>query len=243
MAMVPRHRPASPRADEGRAALSRRELFDRSGVSYEGEGLFPSSIVASIGAVDIAYVARRGTDDDLDLVERHRRGDPTAFDEVFARYQRMVYNVALRLSGDPERAADLSQEIFLRIHRHLGRFEGRSSLKTWVYRVAINCCRSRLARRRLPTQSLPDAAAEVLEELRDRAPSPERRAIARDAGRRLGQALAALPPIFREAVVLRDVEGLSYQEIAAVLGVRVGTVRSRIARGRERLRESMEMEP
>lgn len=199
--------------------------------------------MVSTGAIDIAHGVPRGTGADLELVDRHRRGDPTAFDEIFARYQRMVYNVALRLSGDRERAADLSQEIFLRIHRHLGRFEGRSSLKTWIYRVAINCCRSRLGRRRLVTQSLPDAAAEVIEELRDQGPSPERRAIARDAGRRLGQALAELPAVFREAVVLRDVEGLSYQEIADVLGVRIGTVRSRLARGRERLRQSTEIEP
>ena len=197
-------------------------------------------MVAATGAIEIAHLARGGTDEDLALVERHRRGDPTAFDEVFERYQRLVYSVALRLSGDRERAADLTQEIFLRIYRHLGRFEGRSSLDTWIYRVAINCCRSRLSRRRPKTQSLPDAAAEMVEELRDRAPNPERRAISRDAGRRLGRALTSLPAAFREAVVLRDVEGLTYKEIAEVLGVRIGTVRSRIARGRERLRESME---
>lgn len=199
-------------------------------------------MLVSTGAFDIANAAPRASDDDLELVERHRQGDPTAFDEVFERYQRLVYSIALRMSGSRERAADLSQEIFLRIHRHLGRFEGRSSLETWVYRVTINCCRSRLARRRPKIETLPDAAGELLEELRDRAPSPERRAIARDAGRRLAAALGELPRPFREAVVLRDVEGLSYREIAAVLGVRIGTVRSRIARGRERLRKLLETE-
>lgn len=199
-------------------------------------------MVVSTGAIDIAHRAPQGTDADLELVERHRRGDPTAFDEVFERHQKLVYNVALRLSGDRERAADLTQEIFLRIYRHLGRFEGRSSLETWIYRVAINCCRSRLSRRRPKTQSLPEAAAEVIEELRDAAPNPERRAISRDTGRRLAGALSSLPAPFREAVVLRDVEGLTYKEIAEVLSVRIGTVRSRIARGRERLREMMEKE-
>ncbi|MDX1642845.1 MAG: sigma-70 family RNA polymerase sigma factor [Thermoanaerobaculia bacterium] len=199
-------------------------------------------MVVSTGAIDIANLSPRASDDDLDLVERHRHGDPAAFEELFERYQRLVYGIALRMSGNRETAADLSQEIFLRIHRHLARFEGRSSLETWVYRVTINCCRSRLSRRRPKMQALPDEAGEVLEELRDHAPSPERRAIARDTGRRLSRAIAELPAVFREAVVLRDVEGLSYREIAAVLEVRVGTVRSRIARGRERLRELLEAE-
>ena len=191
-------------------------------------------------AIDIADGPTTERDDDLALVERHRHGDPAAFDEIFERYQRMVFNLALRMSGNREEAADLSQEIFLRIYKHVGRFKGRSSLKTWVYRVAMNCCRSRRARKRLPTQPLPEAADQVLEELQDETSSPERRALARDAGRRLMRALGELPAPFREAVVLRDIEGLSYLEIAEVLRVRIGTVRSRIARGRDRLRDALE---
>ena len=191
-------------------------------------------------AVDISHLPIGDSDDDAALVERHRHGDPAAFDEIFARYERMVFNLALRMSGDREAAADLSQEIFLRVYRHLGRFKGRSSLKTWVYRVALNCCRSRRSRKRLPVQSLPDAAAEVLEGLQDTTSSPERAALARDAGRQLVRALRQLPSPYREAVVLRDIEGLTYKEIAAVLKVRIGTVRSRIARGRDRLRQIVE---
>jgi len=105
---------------------------------------------------------------DLELIERHRLGDASAFDEIFESYERMVFNLALRLCGNPERAADLSQEIFLRIYRHVGRFKGKSSLKTWVYRVAVNCCRSRMARRRLPSLTLPDPTINVVDQLRDR---------------------------------------------------------------------------
>lgn len=191
-------------------------------------------------AVDIAHVSMREADDDLVLVERHRRGDPAAFDEIYAHYEKMVFNLALRMSGSREEAADLSQDIFLRIYRHVARFKGRSSLKTWIYRVALNCCRSRLSRSRPPTQSLPEA--EVLEQLQDETSSPEREALARDAGRRLAAALRQLPSPYREAVVLRDIEDLSYREIASVLKVRLGTVRSRIARGRERLRQIVEAE-
>lgn len=190
----------------------------------------------------ISPVPTKADDADLELVERHRLGDPSAFDEIFDRYHRMVFNLALRLAGDPERAADLSQEIFLRIYRHVGRFKGRSSLKTWIYRVSINCCRSRLARRRLPIQIPSDPSVDLLDRVRDTSAGPERRAIARDRVRQLAAALQELPRPYREAVVLRDVEELTYVEIARVLDVRLGTVRSRIARGRERLRQKLEEE-
>lgn len=182
---------------------------------------------------------------ELTLAERHRWGDAAAFEELYRAHSEMVYNLALRLSGDGDRAADLSQEVFLRIYRHLGKFRGRSSLKTWIYRVTVNHCRSRLARRRLPTRSIDAAAAEGGDRhdreppivLTDPARGPEERAIAGDAEKILQAALAELPVVFREAVVLRDLEGLSYDDIAEVLGARIGTVRSRIARGRGMLRD------
>ncbi len=175
------------------------------------------------------------------LAERHRVGDPAAFEEIYRAYEEMVFNLALRLSGDRERAADLSQEIFLRVYRHLGSFRGHSSLKTWIYRVAINHCRSRLARRRPPSQPGRDDE-ERLARLADPRRSPEERVVASDRARRVERALTGLPRPFREAVVLRDLEGLAYDEIAEVLGTRLGTVRSRIARGRGMLRAALEEE-
>ena len=177
---------------------------------------------------------------DRTLAERHRYGDPEAFAEIYRAYEEMVFNVALRLSGDPERAADLSQEVFLRIYRHLDGFRGRSSLKTWIYRVAINHCRSRLRRRGLriePFGSADENGEDPLTRVVDPGRSPEDLALAGDAERILQRALLALPRSFREAVVLRDLEGLAYDEIAEVLEVKIGTVRSRIARGRSRLSE------
>lgn len=182
------------------------------------------------------------TDADLDLAQRHRYGDETAFEEIYERFGSMVFNLALRLCGEPEEAADLSQETFLKIHRHLSGFRGRSSLKTWVYRVTVNCCRSRYKRQRAwRTRVLPDSE-EKLELLRDGRRSPEERAIARGAVDRIEEALAQLPAIYREAVLLRDIEGLTYEEISRVLGQRLGTVRSRIARGRDRLRALLEVQ-
>lgn len=173
---------------------------------------------------------------ELDLVERHRYGDPAAFEEVYVRFESMVYNLCLRMSGRSADAEDLAQEVFLRIHRHLGRFDGRSTLKTWVYRVTLNLCRSKLGRKRYPTSPLRDEVDEGGVELIETRRGPEDRAVDRDAAQHVLDALDKVPPKFREAVILRDLEELSYDEISEVLGVRLGTVRSRIARGRERLR-------
>lgn len=180
-------------------------------------------------------------DAELELVERHRAGDRSAFDEVYSQFSEMVWNVTLRLAGDPDRAADLSQEIFLRIYRHLGGFRGRSALRTWVYRIALNHCRGRLSGgSRWSFRRLFEEGEETAEPLPDLSRGPEELAVASDDGRRVSEALMELPIEFREAVVLRDLEGLAYEEISAALGVPIGTVRSRIARGRERLRDLLE---
>lgn len=175
---------------------------------------------------------------DLELARRHVAGDAAAFDEVYSRHAGMVYNLALRLAGNVDEAADLMQEIFLLIHRHLGGFSGRSALKTWIFRVAVNHCRERLSRLRLPVLPIGEEAdcTSQAARLADPGRGPEELAMAADLAQQVTRGLAQLPAAFREAVVLRDLQGLSYEEIAAVLGVRVGTVRSRIARGREQLR-------
>ena len=175
---------------------------------------------------------------ELDLVDRHRYGDASAFEEVYEQFSPMVFNLCLRLSGDPTRAQDLSQEVFLRVFRGLGRFQGRSTLATWVYRIAVNHCRSKLGRRRLRMESLSQEVPESY--LEDPSRGPEEHLLASDSGDIVARALLELPHSFREAVVLRDIEGLSYSEIASILSVRIGTVRSRIARGRERLRVVLE---
>jgi RNA polymerase sigma-70 factor (ECF subfamily) len=176
---------------------------------------------------------------DFDLADRYRYGDESAFRELYDRFSPMVYGLCLRLSGDEARAQDLSQEVFLRVFKGLPRYRGGSSLKTWIYRITLNHCRGRLCRRSLLVERWD------VEEHWDRGPadparSPEETLLARDRDRRIAAALRALPVRFREAVVLRDLEGLAYEEIAAVLRVRTGTVRSRIARGRERLRRLLE---
>jgi RNA polymerase sigma-70 factor (ECF subfamily) len=180
---------------------------------------------------------------DLELIQRHQVGDVQAFDEIYHRFDHMVFNLALRLSGDGEQAADLTQEIFLRIFRYIGQFRGHSTLKTWIFRIAVNHCRSCLSRKHLPMQPLVEEQPEEERTgavIADPGRGPEELAVAADQGRRVAAGLAQLPESFRVAVVLRDLEGMAYDEIAQVLGVRIGTVRSRIARGREQLRAFLE---
>jgi RNA polymerase sigma-70 factor (ECF subfamily) len=177
---------------------------------------------------------------ELEIVDRHRYGDPEAFGEIYTQFERMVFNLALRLSGDESEAADCTQETFLRVYRYLGAFSGRSSLKTWIFRIAVNCCRSRFRRRSRRGRYLLHPEGEELEQLPDSARGPEQRAVEADLTERVRTALTKVRSPYREAVVLRDLEGLSYEEVAAVLEVRIGTVRSRIARGRQQLRLLLE---
>jgi RNA polymerase sigma-70 factor (ECF subfamily) len=160
------------------------------------------------------------------LVAAAQAGDRDALDALLRRHIEMVHAVCTRLAGNPADGADATQEALIAIVRGLPRFDGRSSLRTWIYRVATNACLDELRRRaRRPTPGLPFDSS-------DDAPSLETEVSERMS---IDAALADLPEDFRVAVVLRDVQGMDYAEIAEVLGVPLGTVRSRIARGRQGL--------
>ena len=174
------------------------------------------------------------------LLERHRQGDALAFGELYQEFEAMVYNLALRMSGNPADAEDIAQETFIRAYRHLKKFKGKSSLKTWVFRIALNCSNTRLRRRARRLAHRVDDSEPELERAADAGRSPEERALATDLSAAVRVGLDHLPVHYREAVLLRDFEELNYSEIAEVLGVRIGTVRSRIARGREQLRQWLE---
>ena len=184
-----------------------------------------------------AIVARHAVlDEERELVARHAAGDRSAFDEVYSRYSGLVFHLALRLLGSRDEALDIAQDVFLRIHRHLAAFRGASTLRTWIYRITLNQCRSQGKRFRPVAVPVGDGEGEDERPLADPAAGPEEIAIRHEFADRVKRALSSVPEEFREALVLRDLEDLSYEEIAGVLGVPLGTVRSRIARGRERLR-------
>ncbi len=192
---------------------------------------------------------------DARLIARLRIGELAAFEELVEEFQPLVYALCYRVLNDSEDARDAAQETFLKIYRHFSHFRAEASLKTWICRIALNQARSseRWWRRRFRKETIsldtPPSWQRSLGGEDEKAPgeylpsagaSPETETLARERGHLLEQALTGLKKDFRIAVVLRDIEGLAYEEIAYVTGVNVGTVKSRIARGREMLREVIE---
>jgi RNA polymerase sigma-70 factor (ECF subfamily) len=176
-----------------------------------------------------------GRDDaaDLDCLRRHIAGDREAFGELLGRHRGRMWAVALRTAGNPEDAADALQDAALSAFKAAGTFRQDSAVGTWLYRITVNACLDRLRRQAArPTVHYPDADSAVW---REATADPVDMAEQRELRLVLEQALAALPVEQRAAVVLVDVQGLPVDEAAAVLGVPVGTVKSRCARGRGKL--------
>ncbi len=185
--------------------------------------------------------------DNAGFIEKLRSRDALAFDRLVTDYSADVNAMLFRLTGDREEAADLVQETFLKALRSIGSFRGDCSLKTWLFRIAINESRNRFRwwkrRRRDTTFSLDstvgDSETAVWETMADDGISPEDAAIRREQSQRLEQALASLKRVYREAVTLCDIEGFSYEECAQALDTNVGTVKSRLSRGRDELRQRL----
>ena len=178
---------------------------------------------------------------DWALVQQCTEGDDQACTRLVTDHQRMVFQLALHLLGDPQEAQDLAQEVFLKVFRTLPQFRGQSPLRTWIYRIVVNQAsnRQRWWRRRKKSQqvALEEHAAVhgELPEVRNFA-MPDRVLQQREVAGRVWHALDALPFDQRAVIVLREIDGLSYEEIATSLDVAVGTVKSRLARARESLR-------
>ena len=178
---------------------------------------------------------------DWALVQECVAADETACTRLVTDHQRMVYQLALHLLGDPQEALDLSQEVFLKVFRTLGQFRGQSTLRTWIYRIVVNQAsnRQRWWRRRHRSQQvrLEDLTATQGELKENHGSSmPDRVLQQRETSDRVWAALKRLPFDQRAVIVLREIDGLSYEEIATSLDVAVGTVKSRLARAREGLR-------
>ena len=175
------------------------------------------------------------------LVARSRDGDVDAFNRIVDMYQRPMYNLALRILGDAPAAEDATQDAFISAFRNIGRFKD-GNLKSWLFTIAANRCRDMLRARSVrPAESL-DSEDTTLDPP-SHTESPEDYAVRREMGRSIQQALAALPPDQRLAVVLIDVQGLAYEEAAEVMGINVGTVKSRLSRGRGRVRDLLREKP
>lgn len=196
--------------------------------------------------------AERGVESLEDWVEAPFAGGVQAgaapqcpdFDELVRRHGRRLYVLAFRLTGNRAEAEDLSQETLVRGYLAIGRFRGEADFYTYLYRALLNLWKNQIRSRRrwrfVPFSSglkRERGEPETAPELPDRSPGPLERLVGREQGERLRRALLELDPGFRSVLVLRVAEGLEYEEIAAALGIRVGTVRSRLARARSRIRE------
>ncbi len=176
--------------------------------------------------------AREGREGDAWLIEACRQGDRRAMEALYHRFKRRVYGMVARIAG-PQDAEEVAQEVFMRIYRGLIKFRGDSALDTWVYRLTVNAALSHVQRR--PARA---EGEETLALLAGRdGPARDPRLAAR-----LADALADLPAGYRAVLVLHDVEGLSHEEIAAILGCRVGTSKSQLHKARGRMRDLLGME-
>ncbi|HEY1776690.1 MAG TPA: sigma-70 family RNA polymerase sigma factor [Solirubrobacteraceae bacterium] len=179
--------------------------------------------------------------DERALIARARAGDENAFGELVTEHSRRVYSSLRRFGLSPEESDEVAQEVFLRAWRGLARFEERSRFSTWLYRIAFNEAQRRLSRRPPAAGSSragdEDAIAALPAAI---GTGPQARALDREFGQMLAQALALLPADLRTAVILRDIEGLSTEEAAAAAGVRQAAFKSRLHRGRMQLRALLE---
>ncbi|GAA5168277.1 RNA polymerase sigma factor RpoE [Viridibacterium curvum] len=179
---------------------------------------------------------------DQQLVERVQRGDKQAFGLLVSKYQRKLARLLSRMIRDPAEVEDVTQEAFIKAYRALPAFRGESAFYTWLYRIGINTAKNYLVSqgRRAPTTTPTDSEdAESMDDgdaLRD-IDTPERLMMTRQIGETVNAAMDALPEELRTAIVLREIEGLSYEEIASVMDCPIGTVRSRIFRAREAISE------
>jgi RNA polymerase sigma-70 factor (ECF subfamily) len=182
------------------------------------------------------------------FIERLRQGEAAAFEELVTERSGEIYGLLFRLTENSEEARDLTQETFLRAFQSIGGFRGEADLRTWIYRIAINQARNRWRwwrrRRRDSTVSLDATQGRsnqtLIETLAESSENPEQQTLAHERELVLRSALQKVGRAYRETLILRDIEGFTYEEIATTLGINVGTLKSRLARGRQELRRKLE---
>jgi RNA polymerase sigma-70 factor (ECF subfamily) len=185
---------------------------------------------------------RLSDDTDENLMLRVGQGQRSAFDEIVRRYTRKMVNLAYQITGDRDQAEDIAQETFLRAYKSAARYTEMAKFSTWLYTIAINLCRNELRRRRLKPYSLEEMAEREDEgklrvDIVDERSKPDRDLERKEISLYVQRAIAMVPAKFRVPLVLRDIQDLSYEEIGTMLNLPEGTVKSRINRARQKVKE------
>ena len=197
--------------------------------------------------MDSVAINKPTGDSDRELVEKFRAGDEFAFDVLMGRHQQRALNVAYHLLRNYEDAVEVAQDAFVKVHGNIKSFRGECEFTTWLHQIVVNLARNRYrwwnrrAREKSVSLDAPvrDGHDELERQIASPTDGPDMLADRAEFAQRIEAKMAALPVKLREALVLRNVENLSYEEVAAVLGCSVGTVKSRIARAREAMRQAM----
>ncbi len=179
---------------------------------------------------------------ETELVRRAQNGDVSAFEMLIEEYQKRIFSIAYRMIQHQEDAADLTQDVILKIYKNLDKFKGDSKFSTWVYRIATNTCLDEIKKSQRRTTYSLDKEVETDEgsmtaEIADKGPTPEEEAERKDVKKAVYAAIEQLGTEHKKVNILRDLQGLSYEEIAKILQCSVGTVKSRISRARESLKK------
>jgi RNA polymerase sigma-70 factor (ECF subfamily) len=183
-----------------------------------------------------------------ELIVRCQQGDRHAFDQLVARYQRYVFNIIYQHFGELDEIEDLAQEIFIRIYKAIRKYRGQASLESWIYKIVLNYCRTHARRRSNLLRFFVPVAREkagqestydILGALPDSSYDPAETVEQRKVVQEIMDAVRSLPEIYRNILIMREVNELSYEEISEILGISIGTVKSRISRARDLVRQKV----
>lgn len=182
---------------------------------------------------------------DKELIKRFRNNDESAFEELVLRYQKKIYNTVLRMLSNLDDTSDITQEIFIKVYQNLRKFKGQSSFSTWLFSIAANHCRDELRKRQKELKSSSfDSIAEKRKETEKVSDNnsnyqPEEKSLQNEEFRDIEIALSKLSIEYRETLILRDIQGFTYDEISNILNLPAGTVKSRLSRARRKLRNEL----
>lgn len=181
---------------------------------------------------------------DDEFIKRSKSGEIEAFEELVLRYEKRVYTIAYRYMGNREDASDLAQEALIKVYKNLKKFRGESSFSTWLYRIVANVCRDALRKRAGKKEASLDSPistseGELKREVEDTSPTPDILLEQREQADYIQEMISRLDPKYRVVIVMREIQGFTYEEIASQLGCSLGTVKSRLSRARKILRDSI----